>query len=219
MAAVIIRTVIILAVACHMVLARARSITERNGGINTSARNASNASNSSTTTLASVVADQLISWKEFKRSLTLNNYPKPNKQQYSTVLKLAKQFDITTKQELAMFLAQVYWESAGLQVTILPFENIIFSIFPSLIFSNSTPKKLPVPQANVPPITGRAERWRASTTSVVATFNSPGWRTMRTVPWTCTMTCDWLTTPRWSQIPQKVPGDVPSGTGKSMFTT
>ena len=32
------------------------------------------------------------------------------------VLKLAEQFDIKTKEELAMFLAQVIWESAGLQV-------------------------------------------------------------------------------------------------------
>ena len=59
----------------------------------------------------------LVTWKEFKRSLTMNNYPKPSKEQYETVLKLAKQFDIVTKEELAMFLAQVYWESAGLQHT------------------------------------------------------------------------------------------------------
>ena len=58
----------------------------------------------------------LISWNEFKRSLTLNMYPEPNREQYQTVLTLAKHFEITTKEELAMFLAQVYWESMGLQV-------------------------------------------------------------------------------------------------------
>ena len=53
----------------------------------------------------------------------MNNYPETSKEQYSTVLRLAKQFDIVTKEELAMFLAQVYWESAGLQV---PYFMIVF---------------------------------------------------------------------------------------------
>ena len=59
----------------------------------------------------------LITWKEFKKTLTMNNYPAPSREQYQTVMKLAPQFDISTKEELAMFLAQVYWESAGLQHT------------------------------------------------------------------------------------------------------
>ncbi|KAJ6217247.1 hypothetical protein RDWZM_008404 [Blomia tropicalis] len=60
---------------------------------------------------------KLITWKEFKKSLSLNNYPIPKREQYETVKQLAEQFDITTKEELAMFLAQVYWESLGLQHT------------------------------------------------------------------------------------------------------
>lgn len=58
----------------------------------------------------------MITWKEFKDSLTANQYPEPTVEKYETVLRLAKDFDITSKLELAMFLAQVYWESVGLQV-------------------------------------------------------------------------------------------------------
>lgn len=47
----------------------------------------------------------------------MNMYPEPSREKYETVMRLAKVFEITTKQELAMFLAQVYWESMGLQVS------------------------------------------------------------------------------------------------------
>lgn len=58
-----------------------------------------------------------MTWKEFKRSLTMNNFPAPSREQYNTVIDLAGRFEIDSKEELAMFLAQVFWESAGLQHT------------------------------------------------------------------------------------------------------
>ncbi|KAH9417298.1 hypothetical protein DERP_007295 [Dermatophagoides pteronyssinus] len=60
---------------------------------------------------------ELITWKEFKDSLILNQYPEPSMEKYETVIRLAKDFNIDDKNELAMFLAQVYWESVGLQHT------------------------------------------------------------------------------------------------------
>ncbi|KAH9401112.1 hypothetical protein TYRP_002702 [Tyrophagus putrescentiae] len=57
------------------------------------------ASETTTETPTSINQEKpLVTWKEFKRSLTMNNFPAPS-------------------QELAMFLAQVFWESAGLQHT------------------------------------------------------------------------------------------------------
>lgn len=53
----------------------------------------------------------------------MNMYPEPSEEQYKTVLALSKHFDITTKEEMAMFLAQVYWESMGLQVSKLAVGN------------------------------------------------------------------------------------------------
>lgn len=65
-----------------------------------------------------MIAIELLSWNEFQDTLRLNQYPIPTKEKFETVLRLAKDFEINTRQELAMFLAQVYWESVGLQVEI-----------------------------------------------------------------------------------------------------
>ncbi len=59
----------------------------------------------------------LITFSEFRKAVTDNIYPAPTREQYNTIMNMAfSAGNITTKQELAMFLAQVLWESAGLQV-------------------------------------------------------------------------------------------------------
>ena len=59
----------------------------------------------------------MITFSEFHRAVTDNVYPAPTREQYNTIINMAKSAgNITTKEELAMFLAQVLWESAGLQV-------------------------------------------------------------------------------------------------------
>ena len=59
----------------------------------------------------------LITFSEFRKAVTDNVYPTPSREQYDTIMSMARTAgNITTKQELAMFLAQVLWESAGLQV-------------------------------------------------------------------------------------------------------
>lgn len=74
----------------------------------------------------------LITFDEFVKTLTFNQYPEPTQEQYETVTDLAKDFDINDKQELAMFLAQVYWESMGLQVKNLIFVSQSCHLFPFL---------------------------------------------------------------------------------------
>ncbi len=59
----------------------------------------------------------LITRQEFNKAVTDNIYPAPSQEQYDTIMRMASTAgNITSKQELAMFLAQVLWESAGLQV-------------------------------------------------------------------------------------------------------
>jgi len=59
----------------------------------------------------------LITFEEFSKAVTNNIYPTPTREQYETITRMASTAgNITSKHELAMFLAQVLWESAGLQV-------------------------------------------------------------------------------------------------------
>lgn len=71
----------------------------------------------------------MITFSEFKKAVTDNVYPTPTKEQYDTIVGMAESAgNITSKQELAMFLAQVLWESAGLQVSVQPVSNLGFAL-------------------------------------------------------------------------------------------
>ena len=57
-----------------------------------------------------------VTWEEFQKAFTLTGYPIPLQNKYENFVKNAEESGgITTKRELAMFLAQIIWESAGLQ--------------------------------------------------------------------------------------------------------
>ena len=57
----------------------------------------------------------VISWDEFRQSLTENGYAEPPYNYYEIITRDAgPKGGITSKRELAMFLAQIYHESAGL---------------------------------------------------------------------------------------------------------
>jgi len=58
----------------------------------------------------------LASFDEFCNALTINGYPKPNLNQYNSFITQAEPAGgISSKRELAMFLAQIIHESGGLQ--------------------------------------------------------------------------------------------------------
>ena len=62
------------------------------------------------------VIGNLITWEEFQNSFTATGYPMPNIKQYENFVKnAAPAGGINTKRELAMFLAQIMWESGGLR--------------------------------------------------------------------------------------------------------
>ena len=62
------------------------------------------------------IYEVLITWEEFQKAFLLNNYPTPTFIQYENFIANAEPLGgITTKRELAMFLAQIMWESIGLR--------------------------------------------------------------------------------------------------------
>ena len=61
-------------------------------------------------------AGELVSREEFERAFQLSGYPIPSAEKYQNfIASAAPDGCITTKRELAMFLAQLMWESGGLQ--------------------------------------------------------------------------------------------------------
>lgn len=58
----------------------------------------------------------LVSFEEFKNSISKSGYETPNYEKYHNfVTQLKRQGNIDTKTEAAMFLAQILWESDGLR--------------------------------------------------------------------------------------------------------
>jgi hypothetical protein len=63
-----------------------------------------------------VTTGSLISLSEFEQAVVANGYPKPNSIKYNNLVNQAgSKGNIYTKLELAMFLAQILWESDGLR--------------------------------------------------------------------------------------------------------
>ena len=68
-----------------------------------------------TTTPSPSPSGNLITQTQFNNALTSNGYAQPSATQYKNLVSLAKSAGgITTSQQLAMFLSQIMWESAGL---------------------------------------------------------------------------------------------------------
>jgi predicted chitinase len=69
-----------------------------------------------TTTTKSQITDLSITLDEFQKAFTSTGYPVPSYQKYQNFIKNAQPLgNIRSKRELAMFLAQIIWESGGLQ--------------------------------------------------------------------------------------------------------
>lgn len=62
-------------------------------------------------------SNNIVSFDMFKKAVTsTNNYPTPSQAQYDSFIKYhGSAGGISTKRELAMFLAEIIWESGGLQ--------------------------------------------------------------------------------------------------------
>ena len=59
--------------------------------------------------------DKLVTWEEFQNAFIASGYPTPTINQYENFVKNARiAGGIENKRELAMFLAQIMWESGGL---------------------------------------------------------------------------------------------------------
>jgi hypothetical protein len=67
-----------------------------------------------TTLCGSLVTGQLCTEYEFQQAVTTNGYKKPTNEQYRNLVDRASNGRISTKRELAMFLANIIHESAGL---------------------------------------------------------------------------------------------------------
>ena len=52
---------------------------------------------------------------EFNNAVTLKNYPMPSSEAYDAFNSHTDDGGFSTKRELAMFLAEILWESGGLQ--------------------------------------------------------------------------------------------------------
>ena len=63
-------------------------------------------------------SESLITQEEFNNALTSNGYPVASTAQYQNLVSQAgPKGGITTKQQLAMFLSEIMWESDGLRAT------------------------------------------------------------------------------------------------------
>ena len=84
----------------------------------TSTTSSTSTSTTSTSTTSTISSEFLITENEFNNALTSNGYPEPYSSQYENLISQAgPQGGIYSKQQLAMFLAQIMWESDGLRAT------------------------------------------------------------------------------------------------------
>ena len=91
--------------------------TTKKGDVKTSPKTTTATTKKGDTTTSSS-SGNLITQEEFKNALTSNGYPAPSPAQYQNLVSQAGPKDgITSKQQLAMFLSEIMWESDGLRAT------------------------------------------------------------------------------------------------------
>jgi hypothetical protein len=91
--------------------------TTKKGDVKTSPKTTTATTKKGDTTTSSS-SGNLITQEEFKNALTSNGYPAPSPAQYQNLVSQAgPKGGITSKQQLAMFLSEIMWESDGLRAT------------------------------------------------------------------------------------------------------
>ncbi len=91
--------------------------TTKKGDVTTSPKTTTATTKKGDTTTSSS-SGNLITQEEFKNALTSNGYPAPSPAQYQNLVSQAgPKGGITSKQQLAMFLSEIMWESDGLRAT------------------------------------------------------------------------------------------------------
>lgn len=139
----------------------------------------------------------LVFWEEFSGAVTSTGFPAPSHDQHTAfVHRLPTGLITRDKVEAAMFLAQIILESGGLQYKreLACIQTVCPGVYDSSVGA---------PGQNY---YGRGYIQLTQTTT-------------KRHPLPCTETCDWSATPTWSPEMRTSPGRLPSGTGRSTFTS